>query len=148
MSGINVNRWLAGGVAAGILIWILEGIGGLLYMDQMEAALAAHSLSMELSAGIMVLTVVISLVAGLTLIFFYAAARPRFGPGPRTAIIVAVAFWVGAWLTTLVGYQMIGLYPTGLLVMWAIQGLVEMILAGLLGGVIYREGQPAAATPV
>jgi hypothetical protein len=53
----------------------------LLYMDEVQAALAAHSMSMELSAGVMVLAVVISLIVGLTLVFFYAAARPRFGPG-------------------------------------------------------------------
>jgi hypothetical protein len=117
MSGINMNRWLAGGVAAGILIWVLEGLSStLLYMDQMEAALTAHNMSMELSAGVMVLTVVISLIAGLALIFFYAAARPRFGPGPKTAVIVAVALWFGGWLLSLIGYQMIGLYPTGLLI--------------------------------
>jgi hypothetical protein len=96
-------------------------------------------MSMELSAGVMVLAVVISLIVGLTLVFFYAAARPRFGPGPRTAIIVAVALWFGGWLPSLIGYGMIGLYPTGLLIQWAIVGLVELILAALLGGVIYRE---------
>jgi hypothetical protein len=140
MAGINVNRWLAGGGAAGILIWVLEGLSSmLLYMDEVEAALAAHSMSMELSAGVMVLAVVISLIVGLTLVFFYAAARPRFGPGPRTAIIVAVALWFGGWLPSLIGYGMIGLYPTSLLIQWAIVGLVELVLAALLGGVIYRE---------
>jgi hypothetical protein len=139
MSGINVNRWLAGGVAAGVLIWVLEGLGSLLLMDQMEAALTAHGLSMELSAGVMILTVVVGLIAGLTLIFFYAAARPRFGPGPKTAVIVAVAFWFGGWLLSLIGYHMIGLYPAGLLTVWGVQGLVELILAALLGGKIYRE---------
>jgi hypothetical protein len=111
----------------------------LLYMDEVQAALAAHSMSMELSAGVMVLAVVISLIVGLTLVFFYAAARPRFGPGPRTAIIVAVALWFGGWLPSLIGYGMIGLYPTSLLIQWAIVGLVELVLAALLGGVIYRE---------
>ena len=140
MGGINVNRWLAGGVAAGILIWVLEGITSmLLYMDQMEAALAAHGMSMELTAGVMVVGVVVSLIAGLTLVFLYAAARPRFGPGPKTAVIAAVVLWFGGWLLSLIGYGMIGLYPTGLLVQWGIVGLVELILAALLGGMIYRE---------
>ena len=146
MSGINMNRWLAGGVAAGILIWVLEGLSSmLLYMDQVEAALAEHSLSMELSAGVMVFAVVISLIVGLTVVFFYAAARPRFGPGPKTAVIVAFALWFGGWLPAIIGYGMIGLYPTGLLVQWAIVGLVELALAALLGGVIYREGQAVPA---
>lgn len=55
--------------------------------------------------------------------FLYAAARPRFGAGPKTAVIVAVAMWAGGYLLSLVGYHMLGLYP---------------------GGWIYREG-PAPA---
>jgi hypothetical protein len=108
----------------------------------MEAALQAHGLAMELSAGIMLMTVVVSLIAGLTLMFFYAAARPRFGAGPKTAVLVAVAFWIGGYLLSLIGYGMIGLYPSSLLVVWGIIGLVEMILAALVGGWIYREAAP------
>lgn len=139
MGKINVGRWLAGGVVAGIIVWLLEGVGALLYMDDMEAALQAHNLAMEMSAGLMLLTVVISLLLGLMMVFFYAASRPRFGPGPKTAIIVAVVLWFGGTLLTLIGYGMIGLYPTGMLVIWGVQGLVEMIVASLVGGWIYRE---------
>ena len=141
MGGINVGRWLAGGVAAGILIWVFEGVASVLYMGEVEAALAAHNLSMEMSAGVFLLTITVSLLAGLTLVFFYAAARPRFGPGPRTAVIVAAALWFGSYLISLLGYGMLGLFPGGLLVMWAVVGLIELILASLLGGWIYRETQ-------
>ncbi len=89
--------------------------------------------------GIMLLTVVVSLLVGLTLVFFYAAARPRFGPGAKTAIIVAVALWFGGSLINLIGYGMIGLYPMGMLAIWGVQGLVEMVVASLVGGWIYRE---------
>lgn len=141
MGGINVGRWLAGGVAAGILIWLFEGAASMLYMGQMEAALAAHDLSMEMSAGVFLVTIIVSLIVGLTMVFFYAAARPRFGPGPRTAVIVAVALWLGSYVVSLLGYGMLGLFPGGLLVMWAVVGLIELILASLLGGWIYREAQ-------
>lgn len=144
MKGINVGRWLGAGVAAGALIWVFEGAASLLYMDDMEAALAAHSLSMEMSAGVAIVSVVVSLLVGLTLMFFYAAARPRFGPGPKTAVIVAVVLWAGSYLVSLLGYGLLGLFPAGMLVMWAIIGLVEMVLAALAGGWIYREGSAVA----
>lgn len=41
MGGIDVGRWLGGGLAAGALIWVLEGVASVLYMDRMEAAAAA-----------------------------------------------------------------------------------------------------------
>ncbi len=139
MGKINVGRWLAGGIVAGVIVWLLEGVGAMLYMDDMEAALQAHDLAMELSVGVMLLTVVVSLLVGLTLVFFYAAARPRFGPGAKTAVIVAVALWFSGLLINLIGYGMIGLYPMGMLTIWGVQGLVEMVVASLVGGWIYRE---------
>ncbi|MGD2134706.1 MAG: hypothetical protein PVF27_01045 [Gemmatimonadales bacterium] len=149
MNGINVGRWLAGGISAGILMWILEGVASTLYLGDMRAALEAHGLSMEMTAAVAMISVVVSLIAGLTLIFFYAAVRPRFGPGPKTAVIVAVALWLGGYLLSLLGYQMLGLFPTSMLVLWGGVGLLEMILAALLGGWVYREqGPPMGASGV
>lgn len=139
MGGINVGRWIAGGAAAGAVIWVLEGLASMLYMADMEAAMAAHNLSMEMSASVVVVSILVSLLVGLTLVFFYAAARPRFGEGPKTAVLVAVALWVGGYLVSLLGYQLMGLFPSGLLTIWGVVGLIEMILAGLVGAWIYRE---------
>lgn len=139
MGGINGGRLLAGAAAAGALIWLLEGAFGLLYVEQMTAILADHGLGMEMSPSVIGLTLVVSLLAGLSVVFFYALARPRLGPGPRTAVIVAIGLWVGGWLLALIGYRMIGLYPVKLLVMWGATGLLEMILAGVLGAWVYRE---------
>jgi hypothetical protein len=139
MGGINVGRWLAGGVAAAVVIFAVEGVSSVFYLDQMMASLADHGLGMEMSGSAMAMNVLVSLISGLVLIFFYSAARPRFGPGPKTAILVAVVLWCGGYFLSLVGYQMVGMYPTGMLVMWGIVGIVEMILAALVGGWIYKE---------
>jgi hypothetical protein len=139
MGGINVGRWLAGGVLAGIVTFVIEGIASVFYMEEMEAALAARGLSMEMTGAIWVLTILVSLVLGLVLVFFYAAARPRFGPGPKTAVLVAVFLWCGGYLLSLIGYYISGIYPGGMLLKWGVVGLVEMILASLAGGWVYRE---------
>jgi hypothetical protein len=139
MGGINVGRWLAGGVVAGILIWLVEGAGSVLYMSEMETALEALGKKMDMGAGMMAMGALMSLVLGLTLVFFYAAARPRFGAGPRTAVVVAAAVWFGSTLLSLLGYAMLDLFPRGLLVTWGVVGFVELILASLAGGWVYRE---------
>jgi hypothetical protein len=140
MGGINVGRWLAGGIAAGVVVWLFEGVASGLYMKDMQAELARHSLSMEISAELLAMGALMSLILGLTLVFFYAAARPRFGPGPKTAVIVGLALWVGGYLLSILGYQAIGLFPPSMLALWAGIGLVEMLAAALVGGAIYREG--------
>ena len=71
-------------------------------------------------------------------------ARARLGPGPRTAVTVAVMLFVGGYMLWLLGYRMMGLFSDGLLLAWGAIGLVEMVLAALLGGYIYREKAPAA----
>ncbi len=139
MRGIHLGRWLAGGLAAGLVIWLLEGLASLLYARDMQAALDAHGLAVPMSAAMVVVSLAMSWLAGLVLVFFYAAARPRFGAGPATAATVAVALWAGGPLLALVGYAMMGLFPGRLLVVWAVVGLAELVAAGLVGGWIYRE---------
>jgi hypothetical protein len=141
MSGINISRWLMGGIVAGIVVWVFEGVAAIFYMGDMEAALEAHNMQMQTTASTWILSVVVSLIVGLTLVFFYAAVRPRFGPGPKTAVIVAVALWIGGYLLSLIGYQMVGLYPVTMLALWGLVGLIEMIVAGLIGCRIYREAE-------
>lgn len=65
--------------------------------------------------------------------------RPRFGAGPKTAVIVGVALWLSGYLMSLIGYQMMGLFSQSLLVTWGVVGLVEVVLASILGAWIYRE---------
>jgi hypothetical protein len=139
MGGINVKRWLLGGVVAALVIWLLEGAASTLYMAEMQAALDKLGLKMEMSASMVATSVLVSLITGLTMIFFYAAARPRFGAGPRSAVIVAVALWLCGYFISLVGYQMLGIFPNQMLALWGVVGLVEMILAGLAGAWLYRE---------
>jgi len=139
MGGINVTRWLAGGVVAGIVMWVSEGAASMLYAEEMQTVMESLGLSMEMSAGAWVMTVLMSLLTGLVLVFFYAAARPRFGPGPKTATIVAIALFLGGMLVSLMGHAMMGLFPTRLVLIWGSIGLVEMILVSLAGAWVYRE---------
>lgn len=139
MGGINLGRWLAGGITAGIVIWILEGAASMFYMADMQASMEAHGLVMEMNASAWVISVTVSLLVGLTLIFFYAASRPRFGPGPGTAVLVAFVLWMGAYVVSLLGYLMLGLFPTGMLALWGLLGLVELMLAAIAGAWMYRE---------
>jgi len=139
MGGMNVARWAAGGLAAGFVILLVEGLASFVYGADMQAALEAHDLAMSYDAGTVALGVVACMLAGLALVFFYAAARPRFGPGPRTAVTVAVAFWAGGYVMALIGSQMLGLFTGAVLIQWGAVGLIELVLAALVGGWVYRE---------
>jgi hypothetical protein len=139
MGGINLQRWLGGGIAAGAVIWVVEAIASTLYQEGMLDALAGHHLTLPTGARASAASLIGCLLTGLMLIFFYAAARPRLGPGPRTALTVATAFWLGGVLPMLSGYELIELFPTRMIALWSVLGLAETALGALAGGWLYRE---------
>ncbi|NJO13062.1 MAG: hypothetical protein HC872_05895 [Gammaproteobacteria bacterium] len=139
MAGINTGRLLLGGLVAAVVIFLIEGAATPFYMSDMLHALQQHNLSMGSGASGMLAGALISLLMGIGLIFFYAAARPRFGAGVKTAMIVATVSFFTGYFAGLIGYQAIGLYPTDMLVRFGVTGLVEMNLAAIAGAWVYRE---------
>lgn len=136
---INTNRLLVGGVVVGVLLWFLEAAASMIYLDDMRMALQAHSLVLQMKSSTWLASLAGFLMFGLTLVFMYVAMRPRFGPGPKTAIIAAVTLWLGGYVTSLIGYDQIALYPRSLLYLWGVVGLLQLIIGSLVGAWIYRE---------
>jgi len=139
MGGINMGRVFLGGLVAGVIVWVCEGVASVLYMDDMTAAMESHGLSMEMTAEGWVLSILVSLIVGCLGVWFYAVARPRLGPGPKTAACVALALWAGVTLVSLIGYHMLGLFPDAMLAIWGVIGLVELLLAVMVGAWVYKE---------
>lgn len=81
----------------------------------------------------------LDVVAGIALIWLYAALRPRFGAGLATAAKAGVAGWFFASLwTTLVQWPM-NLMPLNLTVFIVGVALVQWTLAAVLGAKFYRD---------
>jgi hypothetical protein len=85
--------------------------------------------------------VVIDFLYGMTIVFTYAAIRPRFGPGPGTAAVAALIPWF-AICSVMFGLAMIGYWPMTFWWKNAIFSVVVAIAAGLAGGAVYQE-EPA-----
>ena len=76
---------------------------------------------------------------GIFLVWLYAAVRPRFGPGPRTAVIAGLACWVLIGLLHALSEAPMGFFPQRLMVIAVSVGLVQMVLAALAGAKVYTE---------
>jgi hypothetical protein len=140
MGGINVPRWIGGGVVAALVIYVIEAFMAVkVWQAPVAARLNELGLAAEMGSGAYFAYAILCLLVGLVLIFFYAAARTRFGPGVRTAVIVSVAMFLGGYLAGLIDDHVIGLYSDTLLVKWGFQGLIETILAGVAGAWVYKE---------
>jgi len=133
-----------GGLVAGVLWWIFEGLvhGMMLGQDWMAAMTALGKTKEQMEAGhihFMALVTLWSLLAGILGVWLYAAIRPRFGPGPKTAVIAGVALWMAVYLLpSLINFAMT-LWPTRLTCIPLATSFFESIIATMVGGWLYRE---------
>lgn len=145
---INSQKVLVGGFAAGVVLNIIDYLAnGVLLADRMKAEAEAFKpgLSTIMMEGSSIAVYVISdLIVGLLLVYTYAAIRPRFGPGPGTAVRAGLLFWVlGVILTA--GYVQMGMMSTGLWGTFAVIWLVNLVLAAWVGAKLYTEEGGTAA---
>ena len=136
---INTRGLVVGGLVAGLIINISEFILNepVLGAD-MRAAMTAHNLP-PIGGSAIAVFVTLGFALGLLLVWLYAAIRPRFGPGPKTAAVAGVLVWFLAYFWSTVGFGMMGVFPARLLVIGLVWGFVELIVAALVGGRIYTE---------
>lgn len=139
MGPINVGGVVKGGLAAGLIMNISQTILNVPVAGaQLEAELAAHNLPAVGGPAIAVF-ILETFVIGFMTVWLYAAMRPRFGPGPKTAIMSGVVVWVLCYLYTGIAFGVMGVNSMGIVVLGVIWSLTEMIIASAVGGYLYSE---------
>jgi hypothetical protein len=136
---INPRSVLLAGVVAGLVInasaILMVPIAG----EQMTAALQARNVA-PLGGGAMTYFFAQSMCVGIALVWLYAAVLPRFGPGPRTALVVSGVVWCLAYLLANGANVAFGFMPVGLTVVGTLWGFAELVVAGQVGTRLYRDG--------
>ncbi len=140
---INTRKVLIGGLVAGVVINVIDfALNTFILGARMKAETDAFKpgLSDQMMQGNTIVSyVIMDLALGFALIWTYAAIRPRFGPGLRTASYAAVLFWLLALIFT-AGYRQMGIMSSGLWWTFAFAGLVNFLLAAWAGAKVYSEG--------
>jgi hypothetical protein len=143
---INTKKVLIGGFAAGVVLNVIDFISSTYILGaRMKAESDAFKpgMSDQMMQGMtMVNYIVMDLVLGILLVWTYAAIRPRFGPGMRTATYVAVLFWILAGIF-LSGYMHMGIITSGLWWSFAFIGLVNFLVSAWAGAKFYTEDSAA-----
>lgn len=138
MNKINWARVFLGGLLGGVIILVIDIIvNGVFFGNEWQAALKA--LGSNPGPSGLVSLVIWAVIAGICITWLYAAARPRFGPGPGTAIKTGVAFWIFGYGLPTIGLLSFGIFPAHLPIVSAIGGVAEAILASLAGAWLYKE---------
>ena len=95
--------------------------------------------------GAIMIFVTMAFAIGILAVWLYAAIRPRFGPGAKTAVCAGLTVWTLGWLVPNISFMAMGFFPATLLVIASVWSLVEVTLATVAGAWLYQESdQPAS----
>lgn len=136
MTRLSWRSVLGSGLVAGV-VWIVLGSVVTAVFGHDFAALPHNRLGAP-SVGFVSLNAVLDLLEGISILWLYAAIRPRYGAGPKTAVIAAVAWWCIVSLGD-VTWCSFGFFPASAVVPLMIGTLPALVLATLAGAWLYRE---------
>ena len=130
---------LVGGLIAGLVLNVIDGVlFGVVWKDQMAAVMVSINRP-PMTGAQMPWFIFLDFVAGIFLVWLYAAVRPRFGAGPGTAVKSGVAAWfVGSLLVTLFMWPM-HIWSQSMTILTTLVPLVEWPLATVIGAKFYME---------
>jgi hypothetical protein len=139
---MNTKKVLIGGFVAAVVMNVIDWlVNGVLLAGRMKAESDAFKpgLSDQMMSGSSIFGyIVMDIVLAFALVWTYAAIRPRFGPGIKTASYAALLFWV-LTLIFMSGYMHMGMMSGGLWGMVAVFSLVNYLLSAWAGAKFYTE---------
>src|SRR5262249_14857580 len=140
MTRINFGRVIIAGIVAGVVLNVCDVAGGMLLADQQKELISRLHLDPALMTDVSkaVPWIVIDFLVGMLMAFTYASIRPRFGPGPRTAITGGLLLY--STVTVLMyGFMSMGIFTREAFVGNAVVHLVAWLLGSLTAGALYKE---------
>lgn len=148
MGKINTGRVVLGGLIAGLVFNISEFILNVFVVGKAwESWSMEHQFNAAMGAGAYIFMIILMFLLGIFAVWFYAAIRPRYGAGPKTALCAGFALWLVAYLFPTLGQVGMSMYSFGFAIVSLIWGLVEALLGTYLGAWFYKEDDGTAAAP-
>ncbi len=139
MQKVNIGRLVLGGIVAAVIVDVTEfWVNNTLLRADWTAVGARLGLTPVGTKGIIAFNLW-SLAIGLTAVFLYACLRPRFGPGPKTALLTAAVVWILGYALAMVAPVVMHMIHKRLGLISISYGLVEIVVACLAGAALYRE---------
>jgi hypothetical protein len=139
MPKINWSRVLLGGLLAGVVLNVVDWIVyGMWLAKDFGAAMQALGKPGAMD-NLIPWFVFLDFVYGIGIVWLYAAIRPRFAPGVRTAVIAGIAVWFFISFMHTLGEAPMLLFPQRLYVLTTIVALFQLPAATAVGAYFYKE---------
>ncbi|MDE3168951.1 MAG: hypothetical protein KGL75_02315 [Acidobacteriota bacterium] len=144
MGKINWGRVILGGIVAGVVIDLVAYVVNSYVWAQQNDAMMRR-LNIQLRPHAIPVFLLEGLLLGIAAVWAYSVARPRYGAGPKTAVITALGVWfIGSFLPTVDNWA-IGIVHSRMACAGTLVDLVTLIVASLIGASLYKEA--GGATP-
>lgn len=142
MARIDAGRVVTGGLVAGVVMNVVDFVWNSTVMSSDMTAMAQRfgvdpATMMSFSSALP--WIIADFVLGFVLVWTYAAIRPRFGPGPTTALLAAIPVFVGI---TAIIYGFTGamnMMPMATFVKGTVTSALTMALGSLAGAWLYKD---------
>ncbi|MBI3492354.1 MAG: hypothetical protein HY047_11325 [Acidobacteria bacterium] len=139
MGKVNLGRVILGGLLTGLIVNISEFVLNTIVIGaDMEAAMKA--LNRPMDNQMITWFVIAGFLLGIVAIWLYAAIRPRFGAGVKTAVVGALAVYFLAYLYPSIFFMAMNLFPARVMIISLCWGLPEIVVASIAGAWLYTEG--------
>jgi hypothetical protein len=141
MGRINIGRLLLGGLVAGVVANAVDYvINTYLVASEMLEMVQRLNLRADQVEHSTWIWIGFDLVYGFLVVFTYAAMRPRFGPGAKTALIAGLCYWIG-FTAMSAGFTAMGIFTHPAFIKSAAFTLASTLVPALIGGAIYQEAE-------
>lgn len=141
MASINAGRVVAGGVVGGVVANACDIVWNMTVLKDDAAALmqkfGTDPATMNSAAAVMP-WIAMDFVLAFLVVFTYAGIRPRFGPGPKTALIAGIIIYL-AIEAIIFGFTTTGMMPMSAYVRGLLTALGTTIVGSLAGCAVYKE---------
>ncbi len=136
---MNYARILIGGLVCGLVLNVGEFVlNTMILARQMEEFVRRCGLTPPEPRALVILFV-ITFLMGIFIIYVYAAIRPRYGPGPKTASCAGLLAWYCVYFYNNAVGLALGFIPARVFMIAVTWGVVKYILAPLAGAWLYKE---------
>ena len=136
---MNYARIVLGGLVAGLVLNVGEFVlNEVILKEQMMEMFRRFNIP-EPSGTFIAVAVILTFALGILIVWLYAMIRPRYGPGPKTAICAALVVWFIVCFYMNILYGVLFGMSVSLIVIGMIWCLVEYCLAALAGAWVYKE---------
>jgi len=137
------KRLLISGIAAGVVIWVVDFIAnGIVLAERYKALQSAGYFLSTPRLPFFALWTLVVLGIGIGLAWTYAAVRPRLGPGPKTALTMGAVIGLMMYVPGNLAQASWSVVGRMVPFVWLVFGLLGTIAGALVAGALYKE-EPA-----